>query len=65
MLELEKQVDKARTDRERRWNRLETQVRGDLARLLRRAEKAVEPKPRKKKVAKKSVTKKTAKEQAA
>ena len=58
LLELEKQIEKARADRERRWSRAEVQLRGDLARLIRRLEKAVEPGPdaRKKKTSAKQKT---------
>ncbi len=60
LVQLEKQIDKGRADGERRWNRAETQLRSDLARLIRRLEKAVEPRPaaRKKKVAAKKKTSK-------
>ena len=60
LLELETQIEKARADRESRWSRAEVQLRGDLARLIRRLEKAVEPRPtaRKKKTAAKKKTSK-------
>lgn len=38
---LQKQMDKARREREERWRKLESQIRRDMARLLRRLEKAV------------------------
>jgi TolA-binding protein len=41
--ELQRQIDNARKDREDRWNRIEAQIRRDAARLLRRLERAVEP----------------------
>jgi TolA-binding protein len=41
--EFQRQIDKARKEREDRWNRIEGQIRRDAARLLRRLEKAVEP----------------------
>ena len=43
LLDLEKQVEKTRRDSERRWERQQTQVRRDIAALLRRLERAVEP----------------------
>ncbi len=62
LVQLEKQIDKGRADGERRWNRAETQLRRDLARLIGRLEKAVEPRPaarKKKKTSKASARKKT------
>jgi hypothetical protein len=58
---LQKQMDKARKDREDRWRRLEAQVRKDTARLLRRLEKAVAggAGPRKASTGKKTSRKKT------
>ena len=41
--DLEKQIDKARAEREERWQKLENQIRRDAARALRRLEKAVAP----------------------
>ena len=41
---LQTQLERLRADREERWNRLQTQVRRDAARIFRRLEKAVEPK---------------------
>lgn len=41
--DLQKQLERARTERDARWNRIETQVRKELASFLRRVEKAVEP----------------------
>jgi hypothetical protein len=43
--DLQAQMERLRVDREARWNRIQTQVRRDAARLFRRLEKAVEPKP--------------------
>jgi TolA-binding protein len=67
--EIERQIDKARKEREDRWNRLEAQIRGDAARLLRRLEKAVEPRPgggvRKKATRKKPTRSKAAPQKAA
>jgi len=40
---LQKQTDRLRAERDARWQKLETQVRGDIAKLLRRLEKAVAP----------------------
>ncbi len=62
LVEFEKQIEKGRADRERRWNRAETQLRRDLARLIGRLEKAVEPRPavRKKKAAAKKKASKAA-----
>ncbi|MGH0030146.1 MAG: class I SAM-dependent methyltransferase [Myxococcota bacterium] len=59
---LQKQLSKAQAEREQRWERMERQIRRDVANLLRRLEKAIEPKkaPRKKKTAKKRATKKKA-----
>jgi chromosome segregation ATPase len=42
---LQAQVEKLRAERDQRWNQLQTQVRRDAAKLFRRLEKAVEPKP--------------------
>jgi hypothetical protein len=42
---LQSQIERLRADRDARWSRLQTQVRRDAARLFRRLEKAVEPKP--------------------
>jgi len=55
---LQRQVDKARKDREERWRRLEAQIRSDTARLLRRLEKAVASGGRKKTSRKKASGKK-------
>src|SRR5262245_58560958 len=46
--ELQAQVEQLRADREGRWNRLQIQVRRDAARLFRRLEHAIEPKPARK-----------------
>ena len=42
---LQSQIERLRADRDARWTRLQTQVRRDAAKLFRRLEKAVEPKP--------------------
>jgi TolA-binding protein len=42
---LQSQIERLRADRDQRWTRLQTQVRRDAAKLFRRLEKAVEPKP--------------------
>jgi TolA-binding protein len=42
---LQSQIERLRADRDDRWTRLQMQVRRDAARLFRRLEKAVEPKP--------------------
>jgi len=60
MRDLERQIDKARGDREKRWHELETQVRKDAAKLLRKVEHAIEPPKAKKKKKKKAAKKKTA-----
>jgi hypothetical protein len=39
----QRQMDRARQEREARWRRLQTQMRRDTARILRRLEKAVAP----------------------
>lgn len=57
--ELQRQIDNARKDREDRWTRLEAQIRRDAARLLRRLERAVEPR------ATRSARKKAARKRAA
>jgi len=41
--EAQRQLEAARSEREARWQRLQTQLRRDAARLLRQLEKAVEP----------------------
>ena len=43
MLDLEKQLEKTRREGEQRWARQQTEIRRDIAALLRRLEKAVEP----------------------
>ena len=61
--DLQKQVDKARTDRDERWRKIESQVRRDTVRLLRRIEKAVAPAAvgkQSKKSAKRKATRKAA-----
>jgi len=64
MKALERQIDKARTAREARWHRLETQIRKDAVKALKRLELAIEPaKPKRKK--KKTAKKKTAKKKTA
>ena len=45
--EAQRQLEKARAERDVRWQKLQTQLRSDAARLLRQLEKAVEP-PRRK-----------------
>ena len=52
MKDLERGIDKARADREKRWHHLETSIRKDAAQVLRRLEHAIEPaKPKRKKKA--------------
>ena len=67
--EFQRQIDKARKEREDRWNRIEAQIRRDAARVLRRLEKAVEPQgsagARKKAARKKAAPRKTAPKKAA
>jgi hypothetical protein len=64
----QRQIDRARKEREDRWNRIEAQIRRDAVRVLRRLEKAVEPRPgpvaRKKATRKKATRSKTAPQQA-
>jgi TolA-binding protein len=58
--DLQRQIDKARKEREDRWNRIEAQIRRDAVRVLRRLEKAVEPRssaPKRKKAVRKKATK--------
>ncbi len=43
LTEFQHQIDRARKEREDRWNRIEDQIRRDAAKMLRRLEKAVEP----------------------
>jgi len=61
--EFQRQIDRARKEREDRWNRIEDQIRRDAARVLRRLEKAVEPQrgagARKKATRKKAAPRKT------
>jgi DNA repair exonuclease SbcCD ATPase subunit len=45
---LQTQVERLRAERDERWSRLQTQVRRDAAKLFRRLEKAIEPKPARK-----------------
>jgi hypothetical protein len=40
---IEKQAEQALAEREKRWNRLEKQLRHEIAQLLRRLENTVEP----------------------
>jgi hypothetical protein len=47
LADLQRQIDRARKEREDRWYRIESQIRRDAAKLLRRLEKAVEPPPQK------------------
>jgi len=67
--EFQRQIDKARKEREDRWNRIEGQIRRDAVRVLRRLEKAVEPRAtagaRKKATRKKATPRKTTPEKAA
>jgi len=41
--EAQRQLEAARVERDTRWQKLQTQLRRDAARLLRQLEKAVEP----------------------
>ena len=43
LVDLEKQVEKTRKESEQRWERQQNQVRRDIAAMLRKLEKAVEP----------------------
>jgi hypothetical protein len=43
LTDLEKQVERTRKDSEARWERQQNQVRRDIAGVLRKLEKAVEP----------------------
>ena len=49
--DMERQLEKARADGEKRWSKIETQARSDTARLLRKLENAVEPSKRTRKKA--------------
>ena len=46
--EAQRQLEAARSERDVRWKKLQTQLRSDAARLLRQLEKAVEPRRQKK-----------------
>ena len=54
----QRQIDRARKEREDRWNRIEDQIRRDAVKVVRRLEKAVEP--QRKTVARKKATRKKA-----
>jgi hypothetical protein len=43
MRAFQRQLERARQDREARWRRMQTQMRRDMVRLLQRIEKAVAP----------------------
>jgi len=45
--EAQRQLEAARTERDARWQKLQTQLRTDAARLLRQLEQAVGPRRRK------------------
>lgn len=45
---LQSQVERLRSEGDQRWSRLQTQVRRDAAKVFRRLEKAIEPKPARK-----------------
>lgn len=51
--ELERRVDKARADAEKRFHKVETDMRQDAAKTLRRLEKMIQPKKKKKSTRKK------------
>lgn len=53
------QLEKMRRDREERWHRIETQLRRDIANLLRRLEKAVAPRSGGRSAARKAPRRKT------
>ena len=57
--DVQRQIEKAQAEREERWQRLETQVRTDTARLLKRLEKAIEPSPARKAAKKSTARRKT------
>ena len=44
--EAQRQLDAARSERDARWQKLETRLRGDAARMLRQLEKRVGPRPK-------------------
>jgi hypothetical protein len=44
--EAQRQLDAARAERDKRWQKLQTQLRSDAARMLRALEKRVEPGPK-------------------
>jgi hypothetical protein len=62
--DLQKQIDKARAERDERWRKVENQVRTDTVRLLKRIEKAVAP-PKPAKKARKASRKKATRKKAA
>ena len=67
--DLQKQADRLRRERDQRWQKLETQARSEITKLLRRVEKAVAPAPRRKsatrkKTARKKATRKTTRKKA-
>ena len=44
--EAQRQLEAARAERDKRWQKLQTQLRSDAARMLRQLEKRVEPRPK-------------------
>ena len=55
-VDLEKQVERTRREGEVRWKRQQLQMRRDIAALLRRLEKAVDPPKKRKRTTKKKTT---------
>lgn len=55
-VDLEKQVDRTRREGEVRWKRQQLQMRRDIAAMLRRLEKAVDPPKKRKRTTKKKTT---------
>jgi hypothetical protein len=54
--DLQKQIDRARAERDARWNRIETQIRKETVSILRRLEKAVQPSAVRKKTTRKAAS---------
>lgn len=63
--DLQKQIDRARAERDARWGRIETQIRKEAVSILRRLEKAVEPSGGRKRTRKKTSRRKTSRKKGA
>jgi hypothetical protein len=63
--DLQKQIDRARAERDARWSRIETQLRREAVSILRRLEKAVQPSGARKTSRKKTARRKTTRKAAA